>query len=155
MGVWGQGPWTEPVCCGARGEGSQGPAHQHSSTALDFRLWRGSRNNAHDAQDPQLPLLHSISALLCRGETEAQRGHLFLDCTARSPGPKKAKCLDTEALLKEVSRCSLGPTVLPLLGKLAQTGQEPCQSHSWHRATLPGYLFLTSVHSLAVMRYSR
>ena len=109
MGVWSQGGWAGDTpfegragLCGQGEKAFRALPTCMAAQPLTAGLG-GVGGSTHGAQGSYSPLPHSLAALLCRGETEAQRGHLHPDCRTRNPGSKKAVCLDSEELLKDVA----------------------------------------------------
>lgn len=81
----------ELVCCGARGDGTQGSSSL-SGTARDLRASEGQAGGRDGAQAPKGPPLllfpWPLSAPPCRGETEPREAsHTY------TAGPEKVVCL--------------------------------------------------------------
>ena len=133
-----------------RGKSIQGLAHLHGGTALDGRPWRGGWDSTHGAQGSYSPLPHSLAALLCRGETEAQRGHLHPDCRTRNPGSKKAVCLDSEELLKEAEQMWPRASCPPASGTVStERSGTVLESRGSHGAPFSGYSCSSSLGSFS------
>lgn len=147
MGGGGQGTLPlrgEQVCC------ERGEKAVRALPALDGKPWKGGRDRTHGARGSYSPSPHSLAALLCRGETEAQGGHLHPDCRTRNPGSKKAVCLDSEKSLKEAEQ--LWPQAsCPLTSGTVSTERSGTllESHSSHRATFSGYSCSSSLGSFS------
>lgn len=70
----------EQICCGAKGNGTQATSHLTEAQPMTSGLQKGGWDSAQVPKGPLLPPPRTRSALLCRGETEAQKHQSHLDC---------------------------------------------------------------------------